>query len=1408
MARFHFRSPRRSSRHGMKSIEALERRRLLTAVSWIGAASGDFDVAQNWSTGVVPGPTDDVTINVAGITVTHSAGVDTVNSLTTDEPFDLTGGTLTVANALTLNNTFTVSGGTLQQANVVNARNLAFSGNSGVLSGITVDSNLTLAADNTSIDIENGITLGGTLALVVAGNNCQVTFGGTQTLASGTILFDGIGDALFVDPGGTLTLGTAAGVSGSSSGVLGAAALNSTLINQGTIHLQGTGALDIAASMFMNLGTIYADLGGAVKISAASWSNTGSISAGPGGTIGLGGTTTTANLGNVTAAGGAVNVQGVIDNTGATLNFVATTGSWNLTNGGVIRGGALAFNSQSLNLTASGGTLDGVTLNNDLFVTSPAATATIQNGINLGGNTIHLVASGSTLTFFGNQTLNSGTISLEAGNNAILQDGVVPSTLTIAPAAHIQGGGGTIGSPPYNIVNQGEISINTPGQILTLGASIFDNQGNVRAYLGTFLINGDYNADPAGNIDIAVSAAGAGQFAVIGGFGLAGNLNIQAGVPPQGTSFDVVTYGSSTGMFSTINGLVAPSVVLTPTVGPTAITLFTTVGAPSATLKIDGPFYTPGTYQTGDTIIFRAREHNDGTQATGPFMLKLVLSADQVIGNSDDLVVFTSSEASLNPGESRPLSHTYTIPAGTPDGKYFTLGEQVGGQGLDAAQMPQIPYVSPTADIVITTPPPVPPPSKVGGLDPSFGNQGVAVHNVGFTRTSDVALQTNGKSIIAGVYGAPGSEDFGLTRYNANGSLDVTFGVAGVITTDFGGDDEPASVSLIADGKILVAGTSTTLVNGQPTGSRFAVARYNSDGTLDTTFGGGTGEVLTSFSSNAGALTNDTAHALVVRPDGTFVVGGSSDAAGRGLDFALAMYKVDGTPVTAFGRSGTSLTDFRGSDDSINGLGLEPDGGLIAVGWATAPATGTRRVAVSRFLPTGLLDKRFGTNGRVMTNVRGVDDEAASVAFEPNGPIIVGGLSASGSVAAGNLSSDFLLIGYTRDGRVNREFGDGPIITSFGQTSAITRVLVQADGGVVASGRTTSQLGSATPDKFDLALARYTRTGKPDKTFAGTGQAVFDIASATAGAARTHRVLTPRKVKARVGAGSGGDLHAKFKDFEQSTQGALASNQGGALLDVGNSGMDTAEASIVASGVDLSASVSTTLPASVIAGTKAIATVQITESGTSTASGSVTINLAASTNNQATGALPVQSFSERLNLKPNQRAVYKLPFVVPQSIPDATYYMLATVSPVGMNDLNLANNTAANPSTVQTVQPFADLAGGGVTTPPALARGKSATVSVSMSNRGNIAIKGSVPLQFLASPDWTLASAFAISGPGTVKVNLAPGATGSYAAKIAVPTTLPAGSYFLLVQLDPGNALGDPNLANNLVTSSSRLIVG
>ncbi len=205
-----------------------------------------------------------------------------------------------------------------------------------------------------------------------------------------------------------------------------------------------------------------------------------------------------------------------------------------------------------------------------------------------------------------------------------------------------------------------------------------------------------------------------------------------------------------------------------------------------------------------------------------------------------------------------------------------------------------------------------------GSLDTSFGTGGLVTTNFGGSESQGfaVALQKDGKIVVAGISGDP--TDFAVARYNRDGSLDASFGTGGLVTTDFGGDDVGLAVALQKDGKIVVAG------RGGPTPD-FAVARYNTDGSLDASFGTG-GLVTTNF----GVLSSDSGRAIAIQKDGKIVVTGDS-----GGDFAVARYNRDGSLDSTFNPTGslpgTVTTNFGGNSFG-RAVVIQKDGKIVVAG--------------------------------------------------------------------------------------------------------------------------------------------------------------------------------------------------------------------------------------------------------------------------------------------------------------------------------------------------------------------------------------------------------------------------------------------------------------------------------------------
>ena len=353
-----------------------------------------------------------------------------------------------------------------------------------------------------------------------------------------------------------------------------------------------------------------------------------------------------------------------------------------------------------------------------------------------------------------------------------------------------------------------------------------------------------------------------------------------------------------------------------------------------------------------------------------------------------------------------------------------------------------------------------------GTLDTTFGSGGKVTTDFAGDQdgASALALQPDGKIVVAGGAFNTSSSDFALTRYNTNGTLDPTFGNAGKVTTDFSGSDDGAfGVAIQSDGKIVVAGRASAVVAGAVQ-SDFGLARYHTDGTLDTGFGSG-GKVTTDFSGSF-----DEAHALTIQLDGKIVLAGrarTQTSTGSNDDFALARYNTNGSLDTSFGTSGRVTTDFTAVPgfDEANALAIQLDGKIVAVGLAFTSAS-KDDFALARYNTNGLLDTSFGSGGTVLTEFSDADVNAQAVAIQLDGTILI-----AGSGVTSTTTTDFWLSRYRTNGTLDNSFGTaGRVTTDFsGQADMAFGLAIQSDGKIVAAG--AADIGDARPT--DFALARY-----------------------------------------------------------------------------------------------------------------------------------------------------------------------------------------------------------------------------------------------------------------------------------------------------------------------------------------------
>lgn len=318
-----------------------------------------------------------------------------------------------------------------------------------------------------------------------------------------------------------------------------------------------------------------------------------------------------------------------------------------------------------------------------------------------------------------------------------------------------------------------------------------------------------------------------------------------------------------------------------------------------------------------------------------------------------------------------------------------------------------------------------------GSLDTSFGAAGKVVTSIGAIddKAKSVTVQSDGKILVAGysrisqsMNSYSGNVDFSLVRYNQNGSLDSTFGVAGKVLTDFeygynSANSQPAikaedigsSISLQSDGKIIVAG-STENYNKKD----FALARYNANGSLDTTFGVA-GKVMTAFGEDR----YSGGRSAKLQDDGKILVAGFS-----GLNNAVVRYNIDGSLDKVFGIAGKALISIGSTSPSAGGISLVPlSNGKMVIAATRSNGEFTRQRTVFslvRLNANGSMDTTFDTDGIVTTDFGSDYNLAESVALQGDGKILVAGSNISADVAT------FALARYNTDGSLDTSFGVKP----------------------------------------------------------------------------------------------------------------------------------------------------------------------------------------------------------------------------------------------------------------------------------------------------------------------------------------------------------------------------------------------
>jgi uncharacterized delta-60 repeat protein len=365
---------------------------------------------------------------------------------------------------------------------------------------------------------------------------------------------------------------------------------------------------------------------------------------------------------------------------------------------------------------------------------------------------------------------------------------------------------------------------------------------------------------------------------------------------------------------------------------------------------------------------------------------------------------------------------------------------------------------------------------SAGALDPTFGSGGLVTTVPSSAGNAEaMAIQSNGDIVVAGWAKDPrtGEQDFMVARYNLDGSLDTTFGNAGIALTPIGRLNSSAwALAIQPDGKIVAGGSSAYYGAKQQQYSEAALVRYNTDGTLDTTFGG---------SKTPGIALSTTAQpitCLALETNGEIATAGNKQ---------VALFTSHGALDTTFGQGGVvSLNVYE-----VHAIAIQPtDGKIVAAGGVHGPS-GNQLESLARLNTNGSLDSTFGSGGYVsqqFSPVTPVSSWTASYAnsllIQPDGKLVTVG-SVMVTANANGRQDGLVLARFNTDGSLDGGFGSGGSVISTaidggGFEGAQAPVALQADGSLVVAGQKPNNQG-------DFVTSRYTASGQLDTTWGTNG---------------------------------------------------------------------------------------------------------------------------------------------------------------------------------------------------------------------------------------------------------------------------------------------------------------------------------
>jgi uncharacterized delta-60 repeat protein len=366
---------------------------------------------------------------------------------------------------------------------------------------------------------------------------------------------------------------------------------------------------------------------------------------------------------------------------------------------------------------------------------------------------------------------------------------------------------------------------------------------------------------------------------------------------------------------------------------------------------------------------------------------------------------------------------------------------------------------------------------RINGINDFSVNKGRMMVNLGWYNNlvRDMATQPDGKIILGGINGTsmipnstfPPTAQIVLTRFNTNGSLDNTFDADGIVQTTLGSvNSEVNSISIQSDGKILAGGIACSDVKCD-----MGLTRYNSNGSLDVTFGTGGKKIITSS-------LNEWLYDIKVQSDGKILSAGILYTSALSTSAECAFYRLnaDGTVDNTFGTSGKTTVNVGTGAETLERIAIQPDGKIVAIGYFK---NGTYNDSfVLRLTTTGILDNSFDGDGILTIPMSTTTDFAASLDIQSDGKIVVGGEANNGS------NNDIFIFRINPNGTFDNTFdGDGKQFIAFGtNNNIINKLSVLPNGDIIVVGSTNNGTTS------EAIIVRVNTNGTLDTSFDTDGK--------------------------------------------------------------------------------------------------------------------------------------------------------------------------------------------------------------------------------------------------------------------------------------------------------------------------------